>query len=166
MKFEGFKTPKCSLLAPSNIDDPIFELASCNKTPTKCPPPSNSCNHTPTNPQQITFCFSSQNECDQPIKDSLLVSVINLPQAPWTPLPPIYPLKIAPPSPPFLFLSNYTLCLFFANVKVNSNNLVQILQALRVNVGKKICFFSKRMNVVDLSLRKVLKVWTEKEEKK
>lgn len=39
MKFEGFNTPKCSLLAPSNIDDPIFELASCNKTPAKCPPP-------------------------------------------------------------------------------------------------------------------------------
>jgi len=32
------------------------------------------------------------------------------------------------------------------------------LQALRVNVGKKKIFFSKRMNVVDLSLRKVLKV--------
>lgn len=55
MKFEGFKTLKCSLLAPSNIDDPIFELASCNKTPAKSPPPppSNSCNHTPTTPQQI-----------------------------------------------------------------------------------------------------------------
>jgi hypothetical protein len=39
MKFEGFNTPKCSLLAPSNIDDPIFELASCNKTPAKWPPP-------------------------------------------------------------------------------------------------------------------------------
>ena len=40
MKFEGFNTPKCSLLAPSNIDNPIFELASCNKTPAKCPPSS------------------------------------------------------------------------------------------------------------------------------
>ena len=62
MKFEGFKTPKCSLLAPSNIDDPIFQLASCNKTPAKYhPPPSNSCNHTPyyppTNLNKLPFVF-------------------------------------------------------------------------------------------------------------
>lgn len=87
MKFEGFKTLKCSLLAPSNIDDPIFELASCNKTPAKSPPPLHQIHAIipllpPNKFEQITFCFSSQNECDQPIKDSLLVSVIILPPAP------------------------------------------------------------------------------------
>lgn len=87
MKFEGFKTLKCSLLAPSNIDDPIFELASCNKPLLSTLPPLHQIHAIipllpPNKFEQITFCFSSQNECDQPIKDSLLVSVIILPPAP------------------------------------------------------------------------------------
>lgn len=46
-----------------------------------------------------------------------------------------------PYPPPFLLSFKLYNCLFFANINVNSNNLVQKLQALRVNVGKKICCF-------------------------
>jgi hypothetical protein len=47
-----------------------------------------------------------------------------------------------PPAPFLLSFKLYN-CLFFANVNVNSNNLVQKLQALRVIVGKKRDFFQK-----------------------
>lgn len=61
MKFEGFKTLKCSLLAPSNIDDPIFELASCNKTPAKYPPSikfmQSYPHYPPTNLNKLPFVF-------------------------------------------------------------------------------------------------------------
>lgn len=149
MNFEVSKPPN-SIITLSSIDYPIFELASCNKPPAKYPLKlMQSYPYYPsplqTNLNKLPFVFFSKwmwstnqrfitSFCDYP------------PTSPLTPPPPLkhtnIPLKNCPPLQFLLSFKLYN-CLFFANVNVNSNNLVQKLQALRVNVEKKEIFFQK-----------------------